>query len=100
MARGLKSSAFSKVCCDNLLCMACNFKIHYFPHRLWDSSVDYMFLRNNVPNEAKLGSKLVNSSDSAAYCCQCSSVNVDKSVGERQLTQGATGDPQWTCAGH
>ena len=97
VARGRKSSAFTKYACDNLRCLSCNFTVHCFAGRRWDASVDYMFLRNTVPNEAKLASKLLDSSSSYAYCCQCTSA--DES-GDRQLTQGAANDPQWICAGH
>lgn len=54
ITRGLKSSNFSKYACDNLRCLQCNFKIHSFLNGQWSDSVDYMFFRNNVPNENKL----------------------------------------------
>lgn len=75
------------------------FKVHLFVGSSWSSgpSVDYMFFRNNTPNESKLSAQLVKSPDQCAYCCQCSWTNT---ATERILVQGASGDPQWTCAGH
>jgi hypothetical protein len=97
MERGRKVSSFAKVACNNLRCLQCNFKVHCFVGSAWDASVDYMFLRNNVPNETKLAHKLRRAVDSCAYCCQCSFAT---EAGERELTQGAKADPQWTCSGH
>lgn len=95
--RGLKTSAFSKCLCDNLRCLQCNFQVKVFIGFAWDSSVDYMFLRNNMPTDSKLSSKLNSSPESAAYCCQCTSAHLSD---ERTLSQGAASDPQWICSGH
>lgn len=98
MERGRKTSAFAQLACNNLRCIQCNFKVHCFANSAWDSSVDYMFLRNTVPNEVKLAQRLQRSAESCAYCCQCSHTNES---GERELTaQTSSGDPQWVCAGH
>ena len=73
-------------------------QVHCFTSSEWDSSVDYMFLRNTVPNEAKLSVKLTRSAEKCAYCCQCSSASEG---GERELNaQLSTQGPQWVCAGH
>ena len=96
--RGRKTSSFASCACNTLRCLQCNFKVHCFSGCAWDSTVDYMFLRNTVPNETKLAARLVRDSDSCAYCCQCSYASES---GERELAlQGARGDPQWICAGH
>lgn len=95
--RGRKASSFAAVACNNLRCLQCNFTVHCFSGYAWDNTVDYMFLRNTVPNEVKLSSKLVSSQQSCAYCCQCSFASESA---DRQLTQGAKNDPQWICAGH
>jgi hypothetical protein len=96
--RGRKASSFAAVACDNLRCLQCNFRVHCFVGSAWDPSVDYLFLRNTVPNEAKLGARLVRSETSCAYCCQCSFAAEE---GQRELQpQAARGDPQWICAGH
>jgi hypothetical protein len=98
VTRGRKASSFASCACNNLRCLQCNFKVHCFAGSAWDASVDYMFLRNTVPNEGKLASKLLQSAASCAYCCQCSFAT---EAGERELQpQGAKGDPQWICAGH
>lgn len=60
-------------------------------------SVDYMFFRNNTPNESKLSQQLERSPSHCAYCCQCSWTHTAE---ERTLSQGVSGDPQWICAGH
>lgn len=97
MPRGRKSSAFAKFACDNLRCLKCNFRVHCFAGQRWDASADYMFFRNNVPNEAKLHTKLHREGAACAYCCQCTSAT---EAGDRMLTQGAADDPQWICGGH
>lgn len=72
--------------------------MHVFPGKEWDDTVDYMFVRNNVPNETKLSTKLQPSIDGAsAYCCQCTWTHTKE---ERVITQGVATDPQWMCAGH
>lgn len=75
------------------------YKVHLFVGSSWNSgpSVDYMFFRNNTPNEAKLSTQLLRSAEQCAYCCQCSWTHT---AVERTLVQGVSGDPQWTCAGH
>jgi len=95
-SRGIKASAFSKAVCDNLRCLQCNFTVHWFADSCWDETVDYMFVRNNMPNDAKLSSKLVVRPGSAAYCCQCSWT---AALLDRVLGSGP-GEPQWVCAGH
>ena len=97
MERGRKISSFSKLACNSLRCMKCNFKVHCFVHYSWDSTVDYMFLRNTVPNESKLSQKLVAVSGSSAYCCQCTWVS---EAGEKELNPSNPAGPQWVCSGH
>ncbi|RYG69692.1 hypothetical protein EON64_02085 [archaeon] len=96
-SRGLKASVFSKYACDCLLCVHCNFRVVHFMHSTWDGSIDYMFVRNNMPNRDKLSRKLQSAPDSVAYCCQCNWLSESK---ERTLVQGVTTDPQWVCTGH
>eukprot|EP00602_Paraphysomonas_sp_CaronLab_P002097 CAMPEP_0185026510 /NCGR_PEP_ID=MMETSP1103-20130426/10821_1 /TAXON_ID=36769 /ORGANISM="Paraphysomonas bandaiensis, Strain Caron Lab Isolate" /LENGTH=358 /DNA_ID=CAMNT_0027560119 /DNA_START=187 /DNA_END=1263 /DNA_ORIENTATION=+ len=97
ITRGAKTSAFSKVACDNLRCLQCNFEVMQFPERGWDVGVDYMFFRNNVPNAQKLSSQLRVQSQSIAYCCQCSWLSAECEV---VLSPGTPNQPQWVCAGH
>jgi Retinal Maintenance len=74
-------------------------QVHIFVGSAWRTgpSVDYMFFRNNTPNEAKLSAQLERSAAQCAYCCQCSWT---QTAAERTLSQGVSGDPQWVCAGH
>jgi Retinal Maintenance len=74
-------------------------QVHIFVGSAWRAgpSVDYMFFRNNTPNEAKLSAQLERSTAQCAYCCQCSWT---QTAAERTLSQGVSGDPQWVCAGH
>eukprot|EP00602_Paraphysomonas_sp_CaronLab_P010459 CAMPEP_0185026396 /NCGR_PEP_ID=MMETSP1103-20130426/10502_1 /TAXON_ID=36769 /ORGANISM="Paraphysomonas bandaiensis, Strain Caron Lab Isolate" /LENGTH=336 /DNA_ID=CAMNT_0027559961 /DNA_START=94 /DNA_END=1104 /DNA_ORIENTATION=+ len=96
-ARGPKTSAFSKLACDNLRCLQCNFEVMQFPERTWGSGVDYMFFRNNVPNVQKLSAELCIQSNSMAYCCQCRWLSAENEV---VISTGNSSQPQWVCAGH
>lgn len=44
--------------CDKLRCTACNFEVLCFKKTAWDDSTDYLYLRNNFPDAAKLRPKL------------------------------------------
>ena len=44
--------------CDRLRCTDCDFCVCVFHNYAWDSSVDYLFLRNNIPDFDRLKSKL------------------------------------------
>ena len=68
--------------------------MHWFADSSWAEWVDYMFVRNNMPNDAKLSSGLCQVPGSAAYCCQCSWTAAQQ---DRVLDRG---EPQWVCAGH
>lgn len=56
-------------------CTDCDFRVIVFQDRQWKSSADYMFLRNNFPDENKLQKELVSSRGSKAHCCQCKAEN-------------------------
>jgi len=46
--------------CDSLRCTDCNFEVLCFHAQAWEeSTMDYMFLRNNAPDRAKLGARLL-----------------------------------------
>jgi hypothetical protein len=88
--------------CDRLRCLQCNFEVSLtlsipylpFSHHLivcchqilqfqdheWDSQVDYMFFRNNVPNVEKLSVRLLSSQGTVAYCCQCTWRSIEVSL--------------------
>ena len=106
MERGRKTSSFTRYACDNLRCIKCNFKVHCFLNNSWKDSVDYMFLRNTVPNEQKLSLMLVHDTtttiidtNNCAYCCQCTSITI-KENNEIELNPTNSTGPQWVCAGH
>ena len=99
--RGIKSSMFSKVACDNLRCLQCNFQVKTFLDVTWDHDVDYMFFRNNMPNDDKLSANLRAHVGAAAYCCQCSwdTLGVN-GVDEKSINASGGGALQWVCCGH
>jgi hypothetical protein len=45
--------------CNALRCTSCDFKVLALEDRRWDDTVDYLFLRNNMPDVQKLRAKLV-----------------------------------------
>ena len=99
--RGIKSSMFSKVACDNLRCLQCNFQVKTFIDASWEADVDYMFFRNNMPNDDKLSTKLRAYIGAAAYCCQCSWDTLGiNGVDEKTLNPSGGGALQWVCCGH
>jgi len=99
-SRGLKSSAFSKSVCNQLRCLSCNFKVVGFDGFSWDTSADYMFFRNNMPNEQKLRQKLVQNPEGFAYCCQCNWKTVENREEEVTVVAGDHTGVQWSCSGH
>jgi hypothetical protein len=99
LPRGLHNSAFSKVACDQLLCSQCNFRIVTFFNYVWDTNVEYMFFRNNMPNTERLSEKLVRDDNSVAYCCQCHWIS-EKNDKILNLNQMNNSDPKWICTGH
>ncbi|XP_060778321.1 cilia- and flagella-associated protein 418 isoform X2 [Neoarius graeffei] len=58
--------------CDQLRCTSCDFHVVMFDDQEWDSSCDYLFFRNNMPDCNKLQVKLKRKKGSRAYACQCS----------------------------
>nr|XP_020641072.1 protein C8orf37 homolog isoform X2 [Pogona vitticeps] len=81
--------------CDQLRCIACDFRVSHYNDYHWDKSCDYLFFRNNMPEFSKLKMKMVPKKGSRAYACQCSwrSINelTDLST-DRQL--------RWVCSKH
>lgn len=95
LSRGHKQSSFSRdICCGNLRCIKCNFSVRTYSNAAWDSTVDYMFLRNAFPEDAKLSTKLVVVADGCAYCCQCSWVVATAEQDTKDLGLS------WNCSGH
>ncbi|XP_039475635.1 protein C8orf37 homolog isoform X2 [Oreochromis aureus] len=71
VANGVGTAA-SKRSCDQLRCISCDFRVLMFDDCEWDSSCDYLFLRNNMPERQKLRTKLKKRRGLRAYACQCS----------------------------
>ncbi|KAE8875861.1 hypothetical protein PF010_g9233 [Phytophthora fragariae] len=92
-SRGL-CTAFSRNVCSSLRCNECDFTVVQFPGKKWDASADYMFFRENVPNEVKLRAKMEIAPEFAAYACQCKwlSISSQTRVDHCQV--------KWSCAGH
>lgn len=80
--------------CDNLLCTKCDVKVSIFPNKQWDTSVNYMFFRNNYARKDSLSQKLLNASGQTCYSCQCTwnSIAVD--------FINASKVSHWICRGH
>jgi hypothetical protein len=56
-ATGLCLATASKAC-DKLRCTNCDFKCVYIGNKMWVKNADYLFFRNNFPDESKLAKKL------------------------------------------
>uniref|UniRef100_K3X2Y2 Cilia- and flagella-associated protein 418 n=1 Tax=Globisporangium ultimum (strain ATCC 200006 / CBS 805.95 / DAOM BR144) TaxID=431595 RepID=K3X2Y2_GLOUD len=89
--RGVNTALSSHSICANLRCNECDFTVVQFLGKKWNASADYMFFRENVPNEAKLRVKM----DTApAYACQCKWLSIDVQ------TRVDSCRVKWSCAGH
>jgi len=86
-ADGISGSTESGDTSTNLRCTSCDFRVMRFSDAEWQSDVDYMFLRNFMPNEAKLRPKLKAKNGYAAFACQCSWATIE--LGERMP------NPKW-----
>ncbi|XP_076449196.1 cilia- and flagella-associated protein 418-like isoform X2 [Babylonia areolata] len=87
-------TSISQRTCDQLRCTACDFKVCLFDNYKWASDTNYLFLRNNVPDFAKLKSKLSSAKGQRAYCCQCSWRTI------KDLTSLEDPDLKWHCGKH
>ncbi|CAK8682500.1 cilia- and flagella-associated protein 418-like [Clavelina lepadiformis] len=83
-----------KRACDRLRCTSCDFRVEQFNDYEWRSSVDYLFLRNNMPDFKKLLPKLSPKQGSRAYACQCSWTSV------RSFTSLQKFNLKWVCGKH
>ncbi|KAF4087953.1 hypothetical protein AMELA_G00076930 [Ameiurus melas] len=70
-ASGVGTSVTQKAC-DQIRCTSCDFRVLMFDDQEWDSSCDYLFFRNNMPDCNKLRVKLKRRQGARAYACQCS----------------------------
>ncbi|KAL4234330.1 hypothetical protein ACF0H5_005981 [Mactra antiquata] len=80
--------------CDRLRCTSCDFKVASFDDFGWDSSTDYLFLRNNAPDFERLKSKLSRMKGYRSYCCQCSHISVNDVTDVKDLPL------KWVCGQH
>ncbi|XP_071325536.1 cilia- and flagella-associated protein 418 [Trachinotus anak] len=88
-------TATSKRCCDQLRCISCDFRVLMFDDCEWDSSCDYLFLRNNMPDRQKLRAKLKKRRGFRAYGCQCSWFFSSEPTDLRDQPQ-----LRWVCGKH
>ncbi|XP_062254312.1 cilia- and flagella-associated protein 418 [Platichthys flesus] len=91
-------TATSKRSCDRLRCISCDFRVLMFDDCEWDSSCDYLFLRNNVPDRQKLRDKLKKRRGFRAYACQCSWFSSSSSSEPTAL--GVHPQLRWVCGKH
>ncbi|KAM3928395.1 cilia- and flagella-associated protein 418 [Leptodactylus fuscus] len=88
-------TAVSERACNQLRCTACDFSIVTFDDYNWDTSCDYLFFRNSMPEHSKLQTKMIRKKGARAYACQCSWRSVQKLTDlctEQQL--------RWVCGKH
>ena len=86
---------FVKSICDKLKCSKCNLIVHRFENSKWKEDSEYLFFRSYYSNQQKLGEKLIPSSISAAYCCQCGWLSVETMNDVEKEKQ-----VKWRCYGH
>jgi len=88
------STTVSKQCCSSLRCYNCDFSVVMFDNFRWSPDIDYLFLRNNMPDFNKLQSRLLSRRNSRAYACQCQWINA------QEITE-LTGELKrlWHCGG-
>ncbi|XP_007228920.2 cilia- and flagella-associated protein 418 [Astyanax mexicanus] len=88
-------TSISQRACDQLRCTACDFGIAMFNDHEWDSSCDYLFFRNNMPDRTKLRAKLKRRQGARAYACQCSWYSANSLSELRHNPQ-----LKWVCGQH
>ncbi|XP_065154649.1 cilia- and flagella-associated protein 418 isoform X1 [Paramisgurnus dabryanus] len=81
--------------CNQLRCTSCDFRVAMFDDHEWDSSCDYLFFRNNMPDHHKLRAKLKRRKGGRAYACQCSWYTA-----RTLLNLNTQQQLKWICAKH
>ena len=81
--------------CNRLRCTSCDFRVCTFDDMSWDSLVDYLFFRNNVPDRTKLASRLKSKKGARAYACQCT-----WRTAETRLAVCDDPGLRWVCGRH
>ncbi|KAF0032055.1 hypothetical protein F2P81_016610 [Scophthalmus maximus] len=72
-------------------------RVLMFDDCAWDSSCDYLFLRNNAPDRQKLRAKLKTRRGSRAYACQCCWFSSSSS---KPTDLQAQPQLRWVCGKH
>ncbi|XP_048008980.1 cilia- and flagella-associated protein 418 [Megalobrama amblycephala] len=88
-------TSISQRACDRLRCTSCDFSVLMFEDHEWDSSCNYLFFRNNMPDYHKLKGKLKKRKGGCAYACQCSwhsALSLSDLREQQQL--------KWVCGKH
>jgi hypothetical protein len=90
------STSLSPRSCSNLLCLSCDFRVVFFDGFRWSGDdADYLFLRNNYPDFARMKAKLVPDQNARAYACGCSKMN------PKEMTEVAKKtELKWACMKH
>ncbi|XP_050988087.1 cilia- and flagella-associated protein 418 isoform X1 [Labeo rohita] len=88
-------TSVSQRACNHLRCTSCDFSIIMFDDHEWDSSCDYLFFRNNMPDYHKLKVKLRRKKGGRAYACQCSWHSTLSLTDLREQQQ-----LKWVCGKH
>lgn len=78
--------------CSSLSCISCDHNVLRFPDRRWKKSTDYLFLRNNFPENVQ--QNLVLAPGWCAYCCQCTFCE------EQNVKKLPAYSSNWICRGH
>ncbi|KAJ8290946.1 hypothetical protein GJAV_G00019510 [Gymnothorax javanicus] len=94
IASGVGTST-SQRACSQLRCTSCDFRVITFDDHQWDSSCDYLFFRNNMPDRVKLQAKLRKKRTARAYACQCSWRSILLVTDLRDQP-----DLKWVCGKH
>uniref|UniRef100_A0A8D3DMY8 Cilia- and flagella-associated protein 418 n=1 Tax=Scophthalmus maximus TaxID=52904 RepID=A0A8D3DMY8_SCOMX len=94
---GVGTATSKSRCCDQLRCVSCDFRVLMFDDCAWDSSCDYLFLRNNAPDRQKLRAKLKTRRGSRAYACQCCWFSSSSS---KPTDLQAQPQLRWVCGKH
>ncbi|GMH79747.1 hypothetical protein TL16_g08256 [Triparma laevis f. inornata] len=97
---GICLGVMSQTVCPRMRCTQCNFLVCRFTDKEWEKDVDYIFFRNNSPDEQKLKVKYVDKEGSAAYCCQCNWISATELKKVSQVKSGSYKELRWVCAGH
>lgn len=78
--------------CSNMQCFCCDHIVLRFPDCKWAKDTDYLFTRNNYPNN--LDSKLISAPGWCAFCCQCTFRD------EKEIQRLKPYSTNWVCRGH